>query len=75
MVINFIYSKKGFDETRTMHTKSNNVEIKMGTETNEILKNFLNLFCKDIKKDYKNQREKVNLFMIVLMHCIMILIK
>ena len=37
MAINFI-SSKDFDETRTMYTKSNNVEIMVGSETNEIIK-------------------------------------
>ena len=37
-------SAKHSDETRTMHTKSNNVEIMM-----ELLRTFLNLFCKNIK--------------------------
>ena len=32
-----IISSKDSDETRTMHTKSNNVEIMMGNETNEII--------------------------------------
>ena len=32
MTINFISSKDS-DDTRTMHTKSNNVEIMMGSET------------------------------------------
>ena len=36
MAINFISSKDS-DETHTMHTKSNNVEIMMGSETNEII--------------------------------------
>ena len=36
MAINFISSKDS-DETRTMHTKSNNVEIMMGSETNKIM--------------------------------------
>ena len=33
MEINFISSKPDSDETRTKHTKSNNVEIIMGSET------------------------------------------
>ena len=37
MVINFISSKDS-DETRTMHAKSNNVEIMMGSETDETIK-------------------------------------
>ena len=36
MAINFISSKDS-DETRTMHTKSNYVEIVMGGETNKII--------------------------------------
>ena len=35
MVINFISSKDS-DEIHTMHTKSNNVEVLIGSETNEI---------------------------------------
>ena len=37
MVINFISSKKDSDETRTMCTKSDNIEITMGSETDEII--------------------------------------
>ena len=36
MAINFISSKDS-NETRIMHTKSNNVEIMVGSETNEII--------------------------------------
>ena len=37
MEINFISSKKDSEETRTMRTESNNVEIVMGSETDEII--------------------------------------
>ena len=43
MAINFISSKDS-DETRTMHTKSNNVEIMMGSETDEIIKDLFESF-------------------------------
>ena len=36
MVINFISSKDS-DQIRTMHTKNNNIEIMMGSETDEII--------------------------------------
>ena len=39
MSINLISSKDS-DETRTIHAKSNNVEIMMGNETNEIIKSY-----------------------------------
>ena len=38
MAINFISSKDS-DENQTLHTKGNNVEIMMGSETHEIIEN------------------------------------
>ena len=43
MAINFISSKYS-DETRTMHEKSNNAEITMGNETNEIIEELFKSF-------------------------------
>ena len=43
MAINFISSKDS-DETRTMHTKSNNVEIMIDSETNEIIEDLFESF-------------------------------
>ena len=43
MAINFI-SSKDTDETRTVHTKSNNVEIMIGSETDEVIKNLFESF-------------------------------
>ena len=43
MAINFISSKDS-EETRTMHTKSNNVEIMMGSETDEITEELFKSF-------------------------------
>ena len=37
MAINFISSKEDFNETCTMHAKSDNIEIMMGSETDEIV--------------------------------------
>ena len=45
MAINFISSKDS-DETRTMHGKSNNVEIMMGSETDEIIKELFKSFLR-----------------------------
>ena len=38
-------------ELREMHTKSNNIEIMSGTETGDVINEFLTPFLKDIKKD------------------------
>ena len=43
MAINFISSKDS-DETQTMHTKSNNVEIINGSETNEFIEDLFESF-------------------------------
>ena len=37
MAINFISSKEDSNETRTMHAESDNIEIMMGSETDEII--------------------------------------
>ena len=53
MTINFISSKDS-NETPTMHTKSNNVEIMMGSETNgiieELFKSFLQKYQEGLKE-------------------------
>ena len=43
MAINFISSKDS-DETRTMHAEGNNVEIMIGSNTNEIIKDLFKSF-------------------------------
>ena len=43
MAINFISSKDS-DETRTMHTKSNNIEIMISNETEEIIQDLFESF-------------------------------
>ena len=57
--INFFSLKPDSDETRAMHTKSDNKQFMNGSDMDEIIKELLqifckslNLFCKDIKKIY-----------------------
>ena len=38
VAINFISSKPDSDKTRIMHTKSNNIEIMIGSDTNGVIK-------------------------------------
>ena len=42
--INFISLKPGSNETRVMHTKSNNDEIMVGSEKNEVIKELFKSF-------------------------------
>ena len=50
MAINFI-SFKDFDETRTMHSTSNNVEIMTGSETNEIMEDVFESFLQKYQEE------------------------
>ena len=42
------------NETRGMYTKSDNITIMSGIETDDVM-NFLILFVEDIRKDYKQR--------------------
>ena len=57
MAINFISSKDS-DETRTMHTKSNNVEIMMRSETNEIIEDLFESFLKKYQEVRRINKRK-----------------
>ena len=50
IAINFISSKDS-DETRTMHTKSNNVEIMMGSETDETIEDLFEFFLQKYQEE------------------------
>ena len=50
MAINFISSKDS-DEIRTMHTKSNNAEIMIGSETNEIIEDIFEIFLQKYQEE------------------------
>ena len=56
MAINFISSTDS-DETRTMHTKSNNVEIMLGSETDQIIEelfeSLLQLYQKNLEESMR----------------------
>ena len=49
IAINFTSSKDS-DETRTIHTKSNNVETMIGSETNEIIKDLFESFLQKFQE-------------------------
>ena len=53
MSINFISSKDS-DETRNMHTKSDNIEIIIGSETNDIVEELR----KSLLQNYHNNLEE-----------------
>ena len=54
--INFISSKPDSDETRIMHTKINNIDIMIGSDTNEVVEN---LFRSLLQRYQENLEEKM----------------
>ena len=54
--INFISSKSDSDETRIMHTKSDNLEIMIGSDTNEVIED---LFKSLLQRYQENLEEKM----------------
>ena len=59
-------STKSFNETRTMHPKSRQVEFSMGCCTENVINNFLIHFYKIFSLYKEHQmKEEVNLFLIV----------
>ena len=46
-------SFKDFKETRTIYTKSHNIEIKMGKETDDIIEGLRKSLLQNYKKDSK----------------------
>ena len=50
MQINFVSSKDS-EEIRTMYTKSHNIEIMMGNETDEIIEKFFESLLQNYQKD------------------------
>ena len=73
MIINFISSKDS-DETRTMHIKSNNIEIVKGNEAGKIIEELFESLLQRYKERLEEWNE-VNLLLIVLIYCIIIFIK
>ena len=54
MVISFIFSKDS-DEVPTMRTKSNNIEIMMGNETDEIIEEFCEFLLQTYQEGLKEK--------------------
>ena len=74
MAVNF-FSSKGSNETCAIHLKSDNIELMIGNETDEVIQEFFELFYKNIKKVLRNQRRVANLFLTVLIYCTINVIK
>ena len=70
--INFISLKPGSDETRVMHTKSDNEEIMTGSDTDEIIEELFESFLQRYEQNLEEKRKVQILNLMVLIFCIMI---
>ena len=59
MKINFVSSKDDSDEIRTMHTKSGNVHIFMGSETDEIIEELFESLLQNYQNYQRDLEESV----------------
>lgn len=63
-------------KTHTIRSKSDNIETIIGNETNETIQELFGCFQKDIQQaKYKIQQKDANLFLILLIYCIINTIK
>ena len=74
MAINFI-SCKDSDETCTMHTKSNNIEIMMGNETDEIIEELFKSFLQKYQEGLEDSMRRSEFVYDSVDYSIIILIK
>ena len=74
MKSNFISSKDS-GEIRTMHTKSNKIEIMMGNETNEIIEELFKSRLQKYEEGLEKKMRVSKCFLIVLVYCIIFFIK
>ena len=74
MRINFASSLDS-EKNCIMNLKSDNIEIMMGTETHDIIKELFKSFLKRNKKNLEEKMKDSNLFSKVLICCIIVFIK
>ena len=53
--INFISLKPGSDETRSMHTRSDNIEIMIGKDNDKIIENLFKSFLQKYEENLQNK--------------------
>ena len=63
-------SSKDSDEIRTMHTMSNNIEIVMGSETDDIIKELFESLLQKYQEGLEEHMGGMTLLLIVLIYCV-----
>ena len=75
MTINFVSSDDNSGEIRTMHTQSDNIEIMMGTERNEITEELFKSLLQKYQEGLEESMKGSEFFFIVLVYWNINLIK
>ena len=75
IAINFISSIPNSDETRIMHTKSNNIKIVIGSDTDEVIEDLFKSLLQRYQENLEETMRGQSWFLMVLMCCITILKK
>ena len=73
--INFISSKQDSDEPCIMDTKSNNIEIIIGSDTDEVIEDFFKSLLQRYQENLEKKISGSELSLMLLMCCIITLIK
>ena len=60
MVINFISSISDSDETRTIHTKSDNIAVMMGSEADEVIEELFKCFLQRYQEGLEDSMRESN---------------
>ena len=71
MLINLISSKDS-DETHNMHTKTNNIEIMMGSKTDDIIEEVFESLLQKYQEGLEESMKGSGFILIVLIYCITI---
>ena len=59
--INFISLKPGFDETRVMYTKNDNIEIRIGDGINDNIKELFKSLLKRYQENLQEKNERIRI--------------
>ena len=69
MPLNF-FSSKDFEETRVMYSPSDSIEVMIGIEIDKIIEDLFDSFLQRYQKGLKESMKGNELFLLVLIHCI-----
>ena len=67
---NLMYGSKDSQEIRTIHNKSDNIEILIGNKTDESIEELFESLLRRYQKELEEKWVFQNLFLIMLIHCI-----